>query len=87
MQSAYGLYKVNRDKDALFVSTEESPNKVLEIRDSGVWYLARTVKTDIGLEWSWNILEEFMIKEFKPFFKLKQAPLPSLRYDIMSYFK
>ena len=87
MQSAYGLYKVNKDKDALFVSTEESPNKVLEIRDSGVWYLAKTVKTDIGVESPWNILEPMLIKEFIPFFKLKQAPLPSLRYDIMSYFK
>ena len=87
MQSAYGLYKVNKDKDAVFVSTEESPNKVLEIRDSGVWYLARTVETDIGFEYPWNMVEDFMIKEFMPFFKLKEAPLPSLKYDMMSYFK
>ena len=87
MQSAYGLYKVNKDKDALFVSTEESPKKVLEIRDSGVWYLARTINLNTGFEYPWNLLEEFMVEEFKPFFKLKEAPLPSLRYDMMSYFK
>ena len=87
MQSAYGLYEVNKDKDALFVSTEESPNNVLEIRDSGVWYLARTIDLNTGVEYPWNMLGEFMVKEFKPFFTLKGAPLPSLRYDIMSYFK
>ena len=87
MQSAYGLYEVHKDKDALFVSTEESPNMVLEIRYSGVWYLARTIDLNIGVESPWNILEEFMVKEFKPFFTLKESPLPSLRDDMMSYFK
>lgn len=87
MQSAYGLYKVNKDKGALFVSTEESPNIVLEIIDSGACYLARAINLSTGFEYPWNLLEEFMVKEFKPFFKLKEASLPSLRYEMMSYFK
>ena len=87
MQSAYGLYKVNKYNGAVFVEIKESPNKILEIRESALGFLARTIELDTGFEYPWNMVEDFIVKEFTPFFKLKQALLPSLRYDVIDYFK
>ena len=87
MQSAYGLYRINKCGKAVIVEGEESPDRILEIRELSLRCLVRTIELDTGFECPWTTVEDFIVKEFKPFFKLKQAPLPSLRYDMMSYFK
>ena len=95
MQSAYGLYNIKKEEkdctDIIYVSTEEVPNKSIEIKDTGVlkkWTrFAYRTRDQYGIESPWGFTEGAEIESFIPYFELKASKLPALRNDLIDYFK